>query len=67
MAKKEKTIYQRIMAAASVGRGMRLTAKDVGELSNHGAIRILALCDDFDEQDPDNTLAGALKRSLRKR
>lgn len=62
MAKKEKTIYQRIMAAASAGRGMRLTAKDVSGLSNERAIRVLARYDDVCEQAPDNTLAGALKR-----
>jgi len=67
MAKRKKTIYQRIMAAASAGSGMHLTAKDVCELSNDGSIRVLARYDDICEQDPDNTLAGALKLTFRNR
>lgn len=47
----KKTLHQRIMLAAKVRRGLRLTADEVFDLSQDDAIRACALNDDEEDAE----------------
>ena len=52
------TVHQRIMQAAQVGRGLRLSADDVLSLSRDDAIALCAANDDEADADMKQMLAG---------
>lgn len=52
MSRRRKTIYQRIMAAADRGTGLRLTFEDAAELANTGfLIAVVAVDNETDEEE----------------
>lgn len=58
-SKARLTPYQKIMRAAKLGRGVRLTADEVFEMSMDDAISTCALGDDEpDNDDPSGRIRG---------